>query len=311
MKLEMASNQLLTRPLRISLKDNINDTLAQISLGSKTPVVNSNQSNFSNSQTFDHMKNQSHASTLSFSSIFSERESLTNRMITSISPDTRVQDQTCSQSLRINLFSATEPSFNSNQCTMTDRNMESYVNNRPNTSRISLLSSVSQQGCYSERSITKPSNVVLSSERSVAQLRGPLLENNQNPVFSQTCQDFESQVRTSESQKIFYSHQDLTKTNEETPQKSQVTLNSKSSYYSSNSVSISPSKAEAENVERNLGEALSNPRKSNLKGSMRSHRSSMKGPGKKGPKRTVNFMEKHETIAVSKYIGKEDDALSF
>lgn len=307
----MASNRFLTRPLRISLKDNINDTLAQISFGSQTPAVNSNQSKFSNSQTFDHVKNQSHASTLSFSSIFSERETLTNRMTTSISPDSRVQDQTCSQSLRLNLFSSTEPSFNSNQCSMTDRNMESNVNNRPNTSRISLLSGVPQQSCYSERLMTKPNNVVLNSERFVAQPRGPLLENNQNPVFSQTCQDFESQVRTLESQKPFFSHQDFSMTNEETPQKSQVTLNSKSSYFSTNSVSISPSKTETENVERNLGEALSNPRKSNLKGSMRSHRSSMKCPGKKGPKRTVNFMEKHETIAVSKYIGKEDDGLSF
>lgn len=307
----MASNQISIRPLRISLKDNISDTLAQISFGSKPSIVTSSQSTIDYTQAVNQMKSQSLVSAMSFSSNFSERESLSSRLITSISPDQRMKDQFCSESLRLNLYSSIDPSYYSNQCPMSDRAIESNDSNRLYTSRISLVSNASQQTVYSERPATKSMNISSNFDRFASQQRGPLLTNNQASVLSQTHKDFQAQVRTSESQKLFYSSQDLTKTNEETPPKPQVSLSYKSSHYYTNSVSISPSKTETENVRKNLEEPLSNPRKSNLKGSMRSNRSSMKGSGRKGPKRTVNFMESHETIAVSKYIGKEDYALFF
>lgn len=48
-------------------------------------------------------------------------------------------------------------------------------------------------------------------------------------------------------------------------------------------------------------------RKRNYSNTARPERSSMRTPGRKKPKRTVNFNENNETIAVSKYIGKEDE----
>lgn len=72
--------------------------------------------------------------------------------------------------------------------------------------------------------------------------------------------------------------------------------------------SASGGKSEGANSTNNLDDRdCWENRKRNYSNTARPERSSMRTPGRKKPKRTVNFNENNETIAVSKYIGKEDE----